>query len=101
MFLLTVADEEIIFWLSSKDPFLALKGKVTAEFSHKKFISNEWNVIFSNSLIQYSLIMKIQIRENIKLLESIKSIISHRSLKKIKMNNVKLRYLGLVPEVSS
>ena len=58
-------------------------------------------LFFSNSLIQYSLIMKIQIRESIKLLESIKSIISHRSLKKIKMNNVKLRYLGLVPEVSS
>ena len=41
-------------------------------------------LFFSNSLIQYSLIMKIQIRESIKLLESIKSIISHRSLKKNK-----------------
>lgn len=58
-------------------------------------------LFFSNSLIQYSLIMKRQIKESIKLLESIKSIIPHRSLKKIKMNNVKLRYLGLVPEVSS
>lgn len=38
MFLLTVADEEVIFWLLLQESFLALKGKMTAEFAHKKFI---------------------------------------------------------------
>lgn len=52
-----------------------------------------WFFQFSNS-IQFN--YENTDKESIKLLESIKSIIS-QIIKKIKMNNVKLRYLGLVP----
>lgn len=38
------------------------KGKVTAEFSRKKFIPSKGNVIFPNSLMKHNLIMKIPIK---------------------------------------